>query len=107
MPGLSYRAAATTPDSMSNRKFNIIGGLGAVVSLWLSCVTITDVFGFSVGDKDVMINGSLCNIEASTGVVDSNRDQVLFNEVVPPGQIFLPITVTTAMNVLLNITYIV
>lgn len=106
MPTLSFRTAATTEDGLSNRKFNVVPPSGAILNLWASCVTITDVFGLSIGDRDIVTMGALCNIEDSTGVVDTDRDQVVFSEFVGPGQLFLPATMTTAINFLIHLRYL-
>lgn len=106
MPTLSFRTAATTTDALSNRKFNVIPPQGAILNVWASCVTIDDSFGLSIGDRDIITDGALCNIEVSTGVVDTDRDQMVFSEFVGPGQLFLPVTVTTAMNFLIHLRYL-
>lgn len=106
MPSQRFRVAATTADAEATRKFAVIPQPGAVLNVWASCVTATDTFGLSVGDKEIMVNGSVCNIEAATTVVDIDRDQVVINEVIPGGQLFLPVTVTTAMNFLIHLRYL-
>lgn len=98
--------SATSTDAMSNRKFNVIGGNGAILNVWASGVTAADVIGLSVGDRDVLVQGSPINVEASTYVIDIDRDHVVVDEVVEPGQIFMPITATTAVNVLMTIRYL-
>lgn len=105
MPTLRFRQAATSTDALANRKFAVIPAVGAILNLWASCVTASDTFGLSVGDRDIMVNGSVTNIEASTTVVDIDRDQLVINELVGGGQLFMPITVTTAMNVLIHLRY--
>ena len=106
MPTLSFRTAATTTDALANRKFAVVPQGGAILNAWASCVTITDTMGLSIGDRDICVNGSLVNIEVSTGVVDIARDQVIMNEVIPGGQLFLPVTVTTAMNWIIHLRYL-
>ncbi len=106
MPSLRFRVAATTPDSMSNRKFNIIPLAGAILNVWAASVTTTDTWGLSVGDRDIIVDGSLLNIEAAADVVDTDRDQVIFNEQVDGGQIFLPVTVTTEAQFLIHLRYL-
>jgi len=106
MPALRFIIPATTPDAMSNRKFNIIPAGGAILNFWMSSVTVTDSFGLSVGDRDLIVDGSTPNVMASAGVVDVDRDQILFNEEVDGGQIFLPCTLTTDMNVLIHLRYL-
>ena len=106
MPSLRFRVPATTEDAMSNRKFNIVPAFGAVLNVWASSVTTTDTFGLSVGDRDIMVNGSLANVEESADVVNIDRDQVIFNEIVDGGQIFLPVTVTTEAQFLIHLRYL-
>jgi len=91
---------------MSNRKFNIIPAGGAVLNLWGAGVTGTDTFGISVGDRDIMVDGSLLSIEVSADVIDVERDQLVFNEIVDGGQIFLPVTVTTEAQFLIHLRYV-
>lgn len=105
MPALAFRVASTTSDALNNRKFSVVPVGGAVLSLWGSCVTKSDSFGISVGDRDIMVDGSIMNIEASADVVDTDRDQRLFEEPVEGGQLFMPVTVTTEAQFLLNLTY--
>lgn len=107
MPSLRFRVSATTTDALANRTFNVIPAGGAVVNLWGAGVTATDNFGYSIGSRQVMVNGSVVNIEASADVVDSDRDQLLYQELVPPGQQFMPVTVTTEAQFLLNLAYVV
>lgn len=106
MPALRFIVPATTTDAMSNRKFNIIPAGGAILNVWAAGVTVTDTWGISVGDRDLVVDGSNMNVVISAGVVDIDRDQVLFNEEVDGGQIFLPCTLTTDVNFLIHIRYL-
>lgn len=106
MPSLRFRVSATTTDAMANRKFNVIPSNGAVLNIWGSSVTTTDTWGVSVGDRDIAVDGSLVNIEVSADVVDTDRDQLIFNEVVTGGQIFLPVTVTSEAQFLIHLRYL-
>lgn len=106
MPALRFRVSATTTDALANRKFSVIPAGGAIINLFIACVTATDTFGFSIGDRDLMVNGSSMNIEVSADVVDNDRDQVLFNEIVAGGQLFMPFTVTTEAQTLIHIRYL-
>lgn len=105
MPSLRFRTAATTTDALANRRYNVIPPGGAIINMFATCVTATDTMSFSIGDR-VVIDTSVVNIESSTTVVDTDRDQLLFNEVSGPGQMFLPITVTTAMNILILLRFL-
>jgi len=106
MPSIRFIVPATTEDAMSNRKFNIIPAGGAILNLWGTGVTVTDTFRLSVGDRDIVVGGSVINVTSSAGVVDTDRDQVVFNEEVDGGQIFLPCTLTTDMNFLIHLRYL-
>lgn len=106
MPSLRFRVSTTTPDAMSNRKFNIIPAGGAVLNVWGAGVTATDSFGVSVGDRDIMVDGSVLSIESSADVINVDRDQLVFNEIVDGGQIFLPVTVTTEAQFLIHLRYL-
>jgi len=106
MPSLRFRVSATTTDAMANRKFNVVPADGAILNLWGAGVTGTDSFGVSVGDRDIMVDGSLLSIEISADVIDVERDQLVFNETVEGGQIFLPVTVTTEAQFLIHLRYL-
>lgn len=106
MPSIRRRVTSTTPDALSNIKFADIPEPGAVINLWAAGVTGTDDIGLAVGSQEYLQQGTDINIEASADVIDQNRDQLLFNEVVPAGHIFVPVTVTTEMQFLLTIAYI-
>lgn len=106
MPTLRFRVAATTTDALSNRKFSVVPARGAVLNMWNTVTTTTDTYGLSIGDRDIMVNGSIANIEASADVVDTDRDQTVFNELVNGGQLFLPVTVTTEAHFLIHLRYL-
>jgi len=105
MPSLRFIVPATTTDAMANRKFNVIPAGGAILNMWGTSVTVTDTFGLSVGDRDIIVGGSVANVTSAAGVVDTDRDQLIFNEEVDGGQIFLPATLTTDMNFLIHLRY--
>jgi len=98
--------SATDTDAMSNLKFATIPLGGALLNLWISGATALDAFGISIGDRDLIVQGTLCNIEISADVIDVDRDQMLFDEVLTGGQLFFPVTVTTALQALLSLRYL-
>jgi len=107
MPSLAFLVAATTTDALANRKFAVVPASGAILNLWATCITVTDTWGISIGDRDIAVDGSIMNIE--TGVVDVfdvARDQLIFNEVIGGGQLFLPVTVTTNARFLIHLRYL-
>lgn len=105
MPTIRF-GTATTTDALSNRKFNVIPPGGAIINVWASSVTNGDVMGLSIGDRDIVVQGTEVNIEVSADVIDTDRDQMVFNEVIGPGQLFLPVTCTTEAQFLIHLRYL-
>lgn len=106
MPSLRFRVSATTTDALANRKFSVVPARGAIINLWGAAVTATDTWGISIGDRDIAVNGSAINIEVSADVIDTDRDQMVFNELIGGGQLFLPVTVTTEAQFLIHLRYL-
>jgi len=107
MPTIRARVGTTTPDALTALKFKILPPRGAVVNLWAAGVTLTDDIGYSVGAGEIISQGTDINIEVSADVIDQDRDQVLFNELITPGgEQFIPVTVTTEMQFLLSMKYL-
>lgn len=97
--------SASNSDALSNVKFADIGGRGAILNLWAAGDDAGDTIGLSVGDRDIIVPSEV-NIEVTADVIDVQRDQLLFDEVVPPGHIFLPIVATAEVQFLLTIRYL-
>jgi hypothetical protein len=106
MPTIRTAVTATTPDALANIKFNVIPPQGAVLNLWCSGVTNGDTMGLSIGDRDIVVQGTEMNIEVAADSIDINRDQMVFNEVVGPGQLYMPVAVTTEAQFLIHIRYL-
>lgn len=106
MPTIKVAPAATTTDALSNVKFNVIPPGGAVLNVWGSGANNGDTFGLSIGDRDLVVNGTELNLESNADVVDTARDQILFDEVVGPGQLFMPVTVTAECQIQIHIRYL-
>lgn len=104
MPGIR-NISATSGDANNGRTFSDIGPRGAVLSLWAAGDDAGDTIALTVGDKQILV-ASECNIEGSADVIDTNRDQILFNEVVPGGHIFVPIVATAEVQYQLAIRYL-
>lgn len=101
MPSIKSSNQATAANALNGLKFSKLLA-PALVSLWLSGVTVTDTVGFSIGDREVLLAANP-NIEISADVVDTGRDQVLFAEPAEEGDLFMPVTATTAVNFLVLI----
>lgn len=90
MPTIKGSTAAASADLLANTKFSDIGGRGAILNAWVSCAANGGTFGFSIGDRDLIVAGTEANVEVAADVIDTNRDQVLFDEVVEPGHLYMP-----------------
>jgi len=101
MPSIKRVNVGTTTDALNGLRYKV-QGRPALVSLYASAVTATDIISFAVDSQDFLTNASP-NIEASADVVDTDRDQILFREPVPAGEYFIPLTATTAVNFLVVI----
>lgn len=106
MPSIRQRVSATTGNALSTQKFRIVPGLGALLSLWIAGVTATDNYGLAIGNQDIVVQGTTVNIEASADVIDIDRDQVVFQEQIPGGELFMPVTVTTEAQFLIALRYL-
>lgn len=106
MPSIRLRVSETTGNALATQKFRIVPPLGALISLWIAGATATDSYGLSIGNQDVVVQGTTVNVEASADVIDTDRDQVVFQEQIPGGELFMPVTVTTEAQFLIALRYI-
>lgn len=104
MPSIKKTNIATVANALNGLKFEDIPPGGALISLYASGATVLDEISYSVGSEDFLVSAHV-NVEASADVVDTDRDQILFQEPVPRGKQFLAITATTAVNYLLVMEY--
>jgi len=99
MASIKISNQTTNTDALSNLRFRKLK-LPSLISLWLSCVTVTDTVGVSVGDREVLV-GANPNLESSADVVDTGRDQVLFAEPAEGDEdLSMAVVATTAINFL-------
>jgi len=106
MPSIKVVPQATTTDALATKKFNVIPPGGAILNLWASGATAGDSLGLAIGDRDLIVQGTEVNLESNTDVCDTARDQLLFNEVIGPGQLYMPCTLTTEMQILIHLRYL-
>lgn len=104
MPSTKVSNQADSTNAMNGLTFEDIPEGGALLSLYAAGVTVLDTIGLSVGSERFLVDANV-NIEISADVVDTDRDQILFREPVPEGKLFLPVSVTTALNWLLVLEY--
>jgi len=76
------------------------------VSLWVSCVTVTDTIGLFQGDFEI-VPASTGNVRAAAvGLVLISDDQLLFDHIVLPamGELKVPVaTLTTSLIYILSV----
>ncbi len=106
MPTIKPAGGGTSTDALSNLKFSVVPLGGAMLNFWASGATAADTVGLSIGDRDILVAGSECNIELSADVITVDRDQIVFNEPVSAGQLFLPIVATAEVQFLISLFYL-
>ncbi len=103
MPLIRAIIAATSDDALNAFQNNVIPQGGAILNMWGSAVTKTDAIGLLIGTRQLIPTGTNMNIESSADVIDTDRDQLLFNEIVEAGKLFLPVTaITTELQILIH-----
>jgi len=106
MPSIKPAGGATSTDALSNLKFSVVPLGGAVLNFWASGATAADTVGLSIGARDMLVAGSEVNIETSADRIDVSVDQLLFNEPVEAGQLFLPVVATAEVQFLISLLYL-
>lgn len=93
---------AVTADAIANEEIRRVTA-PSVVNFWASCVTNGDTIGLSLNRTEIMPVDE-CNIESSADVIDTSRDQLLFNTVIGRGDLRVPVgAVTTEIQFLLSV----
>jgi len=93
---------AVTSDALQNEDIRRVE-VPSIVNLWASSVTNGDQVGLRL-DKTVIMDDGECNIEASADVIDTDRDQLVFNTVVGKGQLRIPVpALTTELQFLISV----
>jgi len=88
--------AATTNDAISAEDIRTVE-VPSLVSLYAGGVTLTDNIGLRL-DKTIIMDDGICNIRAAAiSIVIMNEDVLVFETVVGPGTLRIPVTVTTSL----------
>ena len=102
MASRRLQVTAATADAISTEEIRRVEA-PSVVNLWASTDDEGDTIGLLLNRTEIMPTGR-CNLEIGTGVVDTDRDQLVFNTVVGRGQLRVPLgLVTTATEFLLSV----
>jgi len=103
MPSIKPPGGGTSADALNNLKFSKIPDGGGLVNGWITGATAADSFGFSNDSREFIVQGSECNIELSADNITIDRDQLIFDELLLPGQMFLPVVATAEVQFLIHI----
>jgi len=92
---------AVTADALSDEDIRLVE-VASVVNLMVSSVTNGDLVGLRL-NKTIILDSSECNTIAGD-VIDADADRMVFNSVVGPGQLKIPVpTLTTELQFLLSV----
>jgi len=87
--------AASTNDAIADQDIRTVE-VPSLVSLFASCVTLTDNVGLRL-DKTIIMDDGIVNIHAAAlSLVNVDSDGLVSETVVGPGTLRIPVTVTTS-----------
>jgi len=92
---------AVTADALSTEDIRLVE-VPSVVNMAVSSVTNGDLVGLRL-NKTIILDNSECNTIAGD-IIDADMDRMVFNSVVGPGQLKIPVpTLTTELQFLLSV----
>jgi len=92
---------AVSPDALSDEDIRLVE-VPSIVNLIVSSVTNGDLVGLRLNKTIIMDNGE-CNTIAGD-IIDAMMDRMVFNSVVGPGQLKVPVpTLTTELQFLISV----
>ncbi len=95
--------SAVTNDALSDQDIRNVK-VPSIVNLWATSVTVTDTIGLRQGSNIIMDDGTANVAAAALGMVDVNRDQLVFGAIVPVGTLRVPVaTLTTSLIFILSV----
>jgi len=86
--------SGVTNDAIADQDIRTVE-VPSVVNMWASAVTVTDTIGLRL-DKTIIMDDGTANVRAAAlGLVLVNDDQLVFNSVVGPGTLRVPVSLLT------------
>jgi len=86
--------SAVTNDALADQDIRTVE-VPSVVNLWAAAVTISDTIGLRL-DKTIIMDDGTANVSAAAlGLVQVQEDQLVFNAVVGPGTLRVPVSALT------------
>jgi len=95
--------SAVTNDALADQDIRTVE-VPSVVNLWASAVTVTDTIGLRL-DKTIIMDDGTANVRAAAlGLVNIQDDQLVFDSVVGPGTLRVPVaTLTTSLILIISV----
>ena len=95
--------SAVTNDALADQDIRTVE-VPSVVNLWAAAVTVTDTIGLRL-DKTIIMDDGTANVSAAAlGLVQVQEDQLVFNAVVGPGTLRVPVaTLTTSLIFIISV----
>ncbi len=95
--------SAVTNDALADQDIRTVE-VPSVVNLWAAAVTISDTIGLRL-DKTIIMDDGTANVSAAAlGLVQVQEDQLVFNAVVGPGTLRVPVaTLTTSLIFIISV----
>jgi len=105
MSSLRRLVSAVTGDDLATQEIRKIDRISRIL-LFATTVTVTDTLGLFIGRIEILPQGTANVAAAAVGMVDTDRDQLIFDSLVGPGvgDLRLPVdTLTTSLIYLLSV----
>jgi len=95
--------SAVTNDALADQDIRTVE-VPSVVNMWAAAVTISDTIGLRL-DKTIIMDDGTANVSAAAlGLVQVQEDQLVFNSVVGPGTLRVPVaTLTTSLIFIISV----
>jgi len=95
--------SAVTNDALADQDIRTVE-VPSVVNLWAAAVTISDTIGLRL-DKTIIMDDGPANVSAAAlGLVQVQEDQLVFDSVVGPGTLRVPVaTLTTSLIFIISV----
>jgi len=95
--------SAVTGDALADEDIRNVE-VASEVNLFATSVTVSDEIGLRL-DKTIIMDAGTCNVSAAAlGMVDTDRDQLVFSSLVGPGRLRVPVpTLTTSLIFIISV----
>ncbi len=103
MSSLRLLVSAAVDDAIAGQDIRTIDR-PSIVNLFATSVSVGDLIGLRHGKTIIMEDGTMNVSAAAVGMVDTDRDQLVFDTLVGPGVLRIPVpTLTTSLIFILSV----